>query len=340
VKGQFPGGTVEVIATGETFIRVKTPLFGGLNARTTFSTHPVFGLNVIVAEFQAPGSPTNGSSADYLRPTTKHAEGIKASVTKALTGIYGKPSHVKTTAHGSITVWKGKRDIARLNTVAIDSGRTDVRLWLDTSSEQVTPTPAQKQLETVFTRTDGSTWSKGGGMKAKWGMGPADVSEIYPDLRAILWNSYEPRKRFSTNAFIEGSVGIDFYFYKGRLCEVRVGPCLRSGDSIRTTDKDRQEYWDECQRWAERSREVLREKYGVPFAAPTPEQVKEVEAAGAGIHRLEWLWQTKETGILFMRATVAMQMILYQDISPAGRESFEADQAYEAAEEAARKAPF
>lgn len=339
MKAKFPKGLVEIKPTGETFIVVNTALFGGLHAKTTFSTHPVFGLNVIVSEFPAQSPfPTNSSSA-YVRPTTKQAERIKASIVKELTGIYGKP-YVKTTDYGSITVWKGKGDIARLNTVVVDSGRTDVRLWLEPSSEGLIPTTTQKQLEAVFNHTDAATWSKGGGMKTKWGMGPADVAEVFPELGVTLPSSYEPRKQFSTDAFIEGNVGIDFFFYKGRLCEVRVGPCLRSGDPIRTSDKDRQEFWDECQRWAEHSREVLREKYGVPFVAPTAERVKEVEAEGEGFHQLEWVWRTKETGLTFVRATVALQMIVYQDISPFGRESLEAEEAFEAAEEADRKAPF
>lgn len=341
VKGQYSGASVEIQPTGETFMRAKMPLFGNLNARTTFSTHPAFGLNVIVTEFPAPGFSPTISASDYPRPTAKQAEGIKASVIRALTGIYGKPSHTKATVHGSITVWKGKEDVARLNTVTIDSGQTDVRLWLDKSSEQCTPTTAQRQLEAVFTHTNPSTWSEGGGMKTKWGMGPADVAEVYPGLESsFLSHAEEPKKEFSTNAFIEGNVGIYFFFYKGRLCQVKVGPFLLSGGPRLTTDTARQEFWDYCQRWAAHAREVLREKYGEPLRAPTPDQEKAAEAMSGGIHRLEWVWRTEETIISIVRATIPVQIIDYQDASPAGRESFEAVKAYEAANEAERKAPF
>lgn len=338
VQNHYPKSHSVTLDTDEVFIRVKTSPLSKRQALTTFAVRPGLGLTNIVTEFPAFGMPA--SFEDYPRPNSEEAQVIKKTLTALLTQKFGKPSFEKNEAHGSITVWGNKEEVARILMSVLESGKADIRLDLSKKLPGISGTEHQERLLGVYNRTQSFTWTTGGGIKARFGMGVGDVKDIYPSLKAgVLSSSYEPVKKYRVTAFIEGSVDLEFQFYKGRLVRIEVSPASPYG-SLRMSDKEREDWWDECDYWGDRALKILKEKYGAPISMPDPAKWQASKSSQLTGETLRWAWLSEGTGIEFLRRTSALQFITYQDLSTNGREAFLADRDYEEAQEDARKAPF
>jgi hypothetical protein len=180
-------------------------------------------------------------------------------------------------------------------------------------------------------------------MKVKWGMGPADVRDVYPAIDSIWASAEEPTRTFLVrDEFIEGLVGMHFEFYRGRLYEVSVSPFLGSKRSREPSDADEEQARIEARLWRTSVLKILHEKYGSPWKGPTPAEVAVAEETQqTGLHDLSWYWKSgKETGIQFVRRNSVLQFLTYLNIGALGRDAWQAAEAHKQAQEDARKAKF
>src|SRR5437867_1363067 len=205
VKALYGDAQTEVSGTGETFIRAKTKPFGRDIALTAFTFLPKYGLNAILYEFPDPTTRLDGVPSDYARPTKERAETIKGTIEKAFTAKYGKATYVVDGPGGSSLGWHNTEDGASLSTLVLDAGRTDIRLWARTYAKDATTTKLQDSLaEDVLTRTAPSTWSQNGAMNARFGMGPGDVRDHYPELHVHWTRTDDPNRTYGIDSYVEG----------------------------------------------------------------------------------------------------------------------------------------
>lgn len=234
IRSAYPNGLAESPESGETFYRLRAGAFGIPNAVVTFAFLPKNGLNGVLLEFPNSSITSDLRRRDYVRPAAKEALRVRTSLMRALTKKFGKPSYQEAGASGSIAVWRVDGEFARLSMSVIDEERSDVRLWLGTLQEALRTSDAEDAIQDIFARTDESTWGAGGAMGVRWGMGTADVRDVYPNLRTLPFGPDRPIQTYRTQTFIEVLVGIHFDFYRGRLVEVTLGPGLRDIDTLTT----------------------------------------------------------------------------------------------------------
>lgn len=343
VKKLFPGGKAEAQDSGGAIYRVETRALGIRNALVSFAFLPRRGLNLVVINVlgsRGPlGHPVDLEVGDFPRPSAKEVEPLLASLRKSLTSKYGKSDHERRWVGGGSVGWTGKGDYASLNTIPVDADRVEVQVMVRSSLEDLQTVEAQEVLYDVFARTRQEAWSTSSAMGVRWGMGAADVRDVFPKLRPRITNlPSDTTMAYVAADFVVRSVGIRFEFFRGRLVSLRFGPWMLPGMPPKETAEEEGMFAGDCEHWRATVMGLLREKYGPPFEGPTDEVAKEAERSQKrGLNHLTWRWRSGDTGIEVVRLNAIMQDLTYMDIGPLGREAFEAEQAKERATEDARK---
>lgn len=338
IEQAYPGGRLDVRANGKAVYQAASsnPLGVQANALASFGFSRDR-LGLVVLEF--PAGVKGLVKWDYLRPSMTDAEALRVKLVASLSSRFGPPSYDKSGPGGQSMGWSKGVTYAGLHARRIGDDRQDLRVVLTVDAEVVPDTGLQSELlDGAFFRTSPDQWSQGGAMGLRWGMGPGDAKDVYPDLEASkISYAYAPTYKYSVKTFAEDEVVLTLEFFRGQLVEIwadRLDLYSNLGDG------DLRMAWAATEYWRKKVLAILVEKYGAPLQQPSDEDLEKALATGRPRDSLFWRWRTDDTGIEFRRDNQAAQFLRYLALGDLGRRAWDSKIQYDKAQEAARKAKF
>lgn len=199
-------------------------------------------------------------------------------------------------------------------------------------------TTVQESIKYTTMKTPYSSWSKESVLKLKWGMGPADVINIYPELKLVVPDSTPTLQANLIKLTIQNiTCSVKFTFRLGRLCMIDILPKDPNKSIFNGDYTTEQLNIDIEKRWQWRLNMItnLKNQYGHPLCEPSDYTIHRFYdniAPPRGFDKdreklMQWIWRTQSSEITMSGG--ALPVLVFRDITTISAVDYEKKAALE-----------